>query len=326
MAIGKSIKRLDISSLRMDGNPRTSRGMKLEKLQASFETHGYQADSAIMVEEVAENDYLVLRGNRRTAAAQDLQKNNSEVFDRVFSDGKIPAIVCKGLTDQERILLRIDHSDELDREPLDDEGLFNAVLQLCKIGLKQEQIAKHLNLWKIDKATKKRVPNRSLVQRRVELAKLPQKVQDEFRVLFRDGQNATPVRVSQIPALYKEYNSHYLENPDGTIKFWDLWDDCCTPKEDKEGKPAKAGQALSPKKATEFAQMSQSKTVRNCLLAVTGQGQVTLEEVDRTAILAETAQVTLEKIKNHLGDKDYNDFLTEVFQATKEATPEEVEA
>jgi hypothetical protein len=214
--------------------------------------------------------------------------------------------------------LRIDHSDEMDREPLDDEGLFNAVSQLAKAGLTQEKIATHLNLWKTEKKSGKRVPNRSLVQRRVELAKLPQRIQDEYRQLMQKGLDATPVRWSMIPALYKEFSKTFDTAPDGTIEFWEKWDKCCTPSEDKAEKgKSPGGRALSPKKATEKAQLAQSKSIRDLMLCVVGLGEKTFDEIDKAVVLAETAQITLGKIQAYLGDDDYQNFLTEVFTAEK---------
>ena len=308
MSISKTSKRIDIGSLIHEGNPRTQPTMKLDKLMASYTTHGYQADSAIMVEETEPGQFLVLRGNRRSLAAIELGKTDKEAFDRIFPDGKMPAIVCKGITDQERILLRVDHSADMDREPLDDEGLFNAVCQLCRADLTQEEIAGHLSLWSIDKKTQEKKPNRSLVQRRVELAKLPQKVQDEFRILMRKGTSETPVRWSMVSGLYKKYKANHIEYPDGNMEFNELWDKCTTPKDEQKETQTTKG-SLSAKKAEDFSMLSQSNGAKQLLLSVTGQGKSTFADLDVEILRGEQAIALLGRIKEHLGEADYQALL-----------------
>ncbi len=319
MALGKTVKRIDISSLEHDGNPRTADGMKLDKLMASYETHGYQADSTIMVEEKGDK-FLVLRGNRRTLAALEIRDKNQDLFARVFPDGKIPAVVAKSLTDQERILLRIDHSGEMDREPLSDEGMFNAVCQLCRVSLTQEEIAEHLNLWSLNKKTNKQVPNRSLVQRRVELAKLPQKVIDEFRILMQKGTSETPVRWSMVSTLYKKYKKNHIEYPNGDIEFNTYWEKCTTPVEDKKADSPRG--SLTAKKAEDLSMQSQSEGARALLLTMTGQGNDTFADLDVVILKGEQAVIVLDRIKIFLGNEDYNTLLSESHPIVEEVEAE----
>ena len=325
MAISKTTKRIAISDLYHDGNPRTTNGLKLDKMISSFELHGYQSDSAIMVEEKSDGRFLVLRGNRRTLAAFHLCEKKPASFANVFPDGKIPAIVCKALTNDERIKLRIDHSDVMDREPLDEEGLYNAICQLCRIPLGQVEIAKHLNLMKKDSKTGQMVPNRSIVQRKIELAKLPQTVQDEYRILMQSGEgkgrDATPVRWSMIPALHKAFQVGYPEYPDGTMAFKELWEKCTTPME-KQDESTTPPSACSAKKARDLSQVSQSSIGRDILLSVTGQGKKSFADLDLAILNGETAIATLAAIKVYLGDDDYNALLSDSLAQESETETE----
>ncbi len=322
--VSKTVKRIVFDDLVFDGNPRTKKGMKLEQMIASFVTHGYQPDSTILVEEKQDGQFLVLRGNRRSLAALELQKQDQETFDRIFSDGKIPAFVAKGISDQERILLRIDHSTELDREPLDDEGLFNAVCQLLRASLNQREIAAHLNLFTKNNKTGDLEPNRSLVQRRAELAKLPGFVQDEYRILMRKGKDVTAVRWSMIPGLYKMYSKTSVEYPDGNMEFNEKWELCKTFKDDlPEGS---VSVKLTPKKAKDFSELAQSKGVRDILLSVTGQIPTTFENVDLAILAGEQATATLVSIQDHLGKDAYNDLIARSLNGGATDDQVEVEA
>lgn len=310
MNINKTTKRIELDTLVFDDNPRTDATLHLEAMQASYAQHGYQSDSAIMVEDQENGKYLVLRGNRRTLAALDLQTKDAIAYERAFPDGKIPAIICKGLSDNERILLRIDHADDMDRVPLDDEGMFNAIAQLSRSGLGQDAVAEHLNLWLTDKATGVKKPNRSYAQQRINLAKLPAKVQNEFRILMRKGKDATPVRWGQVATLYKEYHANCVAYPDGTIKFQELWEKATKPVE--KGSNAIAGTSLTAKKAKDMALHCQSKAARALCFALTGQGDVTVESIDLTILEAESAQVTLAQIKESMGETDYSALVAEL--------------
>jgi len=319
--VSKTVKRIDINKLIFDGNPRTDVSMKIDKMIASYQTRGFEQNSTVMVEERDNGEYLVIQGNRRSISALTLQEQDREAFDRIFPDGKIPAFIAKGLSDQDRILLRIDHSTELDREPLDDEGLFNAVCQLLRAGLNQKGIASHLHLFTKNKKTGELEPNRSKVQRRAELAKLPNFVQDEYRLLMQKGNEATAVRWGMIPKLYKLYMNTYVEYPDGTVEFRELWEGCKTPKEETEG-TSTVSVKLTPKKAVDFSQLAQSVGVRDILLSVTGQSQKTFDNIDLSVLKGEQATATLSAIHDYLGNDDYNNLIAESIKAE---TTEDVE-
>ena len=321
--VAKNSKRIELSDLIFDGNPRTGVSLKLDQMISSFLVHGYQPDSAIMVEEREDGRIVVLRGNRRALAALELSNRDTEGFNRVFSDGKIPAIIVKGLSDQERILYRIDHSSELNREPLDDEGFFNAVCQLLRAGLNQKAIAKHLNLFTKNKKTGDLEPNRSLVQWRAGLAKLPSKCIEEYRILMRKGPEATSVRWSMVAGLFKLYNKSSVEYPDGTVAFNELWEKCLTPKEEQTGSLT---QSLTPKKAKDFSQYAQSVGTGNILLQVTGQTPLTFEDIDLAILAGEQAIATLNSIHDYLGKEDYNNLISESLKGESEPAEADAEA
>lgn len=315
MNVSKTVKRIAIDSLTFADNPRTPATMHLEAMVASYKLHGYQNDKPIMVEEVANGQYLVLRGNRRALAAIELGKTDMDAFNRVFSDSKIPAIMAKDLADNERILLRIDHSSELDRIPLDDEGLFLAVRQLTLTGLSQEACAEHLGLYLPAKEGKRGKPNRSVIQQRVNLAKLPKAVQSEYLILMRKGRDATPVRWGKVQSLYTAYKTECIEYPGGGPEFRKVWEKVCNP---VKTAGVTTGGTLTASGAVDKANLVQARTSKALILAITGQGKTTLADCDVKILEGEVAIVTLQNIKQYLGDNDYNSLIADSIELAVE--------
>ena len=305
---------VDVDRLFLADNVRTPECQAIPDMVASLKRHNYRNERPLVVSEKSgngESTYLVLVGNRRTLGLFWLKENEPETFVHVLPNGKVPCVVHKGLTAEEEIDLRIDHSSDLDRVPLDEWSIFTAIKQMCMAGFDtQERIAVKLGLYKTAGKSKGQ-PRREYVQVRVNLARMPQSVQDEFRKLTLD-KDLTPIRWAHVPRLYKAYNEEYTEYPDATgPKFLQLWKELTTPPEPTEKSDAdrKEPKELSPAEAIRRSQSASSKGLKQAFLAVTRQSEQDLSAIDAHLVRAEAALETLDNIRQYLGDKDYAELV-----------------
>ncbi len=328
-----------IDSLILEGNVRTQENLDVQGMVACYRKEGvFDVSTPILVSQKGDRA-LVLRGNRRTLAALWLRENDLATFEAIFPKGMIPAVVRKGLTAEEEVLLRIDHGNSKDRKPLDEFSLFNAIRQLVFIGEVQEVIAIKLDLIH-ERGKNKGKPNRPYVQPRVSLAHLPGYIQDEYRKYCYD-RNSTVFRPfssfsteegkprsNVASVLYGIYKEEMAEFPEGNgPKMKEAWEYCMTPKEVKPS--LHSGHSLSPKEAATKAAATESPALRSVLLCVTGQSDSSITEVQTRILLLEQAAKTLEVIRTHLGKEAYQTLLEEAFKAQKSQTvnaPEVVNA
>lgn len=307
---------LDVAALVFEGNVRTPECMSIPAIVESFRRHRYKSNHPLVVSEKTTPDgprYLVLCGNRRGLGLVWLRENEPETFNLALNgSGKVPGIVHKGLTKEEEVELRIDHSSDEDRVPLDEWSLFMAVKQLVQAGIDtQERIAVKLGLFK-QTGKQKGQPRREFVQVRVNLVRLPEYVQDEFRKLTLD-KATTLVRWSHVASLYKAYNQEYVEHPDGKgPEFSALWQKIITPPEaTEEGATpnVSAPKELTPAEAVKRSQSASSDGLKQALLAVTHQSKADLSEIDAHLVRAESALLILADVADYLGESEYNVLL-----------------
>lgn len=301
-------KLVSVDNLIMEDNVRTAECMHIPQMVASLRVHGFLPNHPVLVSEKKDGKFLVLAGNRRTSGILWLKENDPEAFRRAVANGRVHAVVHKGLTAEEEIDLRIDHSEDMDRVPLDQWSLFMAIKQLDSTGrYTQDQIAIKLGL--IKKTGKKSGdPRREFVQTRVNLGRLPQFVQNEFRKLTVD-KDSTPVRWNMVSGLYKVFNEEYLTHSDGKgPAFTAAWAKCMTPEEVSDSTDETAKE-LTPAEAVKRSQAANSNALKQAFLVVTRQAAGNLAEIDAAITEGESAIVMLQAIQDYLGEKDYADLI-----------------
>lgn len=320
---------IEVDLLVFDGNVRSPACMQLPQMVTSIKRHGWKPNHPLVLSEKVDRDgkitgYLVLIGNRRGLGLQFLRDKELTEYQRVLPGGKVPAIVHRGLTLEEEVDLRIDHSSDEDRVPLDDWSVFLAVKQLVQVGIDtQERIAEKLGLY-VSRGKKKGQPNRPFVQTRVHLARLPQYVQDEFEKLMIEGKDTTNVRFADIATLSKTFNAEFIDHPDGSgPEFQKVWKKALEPRVKPQAGEADAAKELSPAEAIRRSQGASSRGLRDALLVVTHQSKANLAEIDTKILNGESAISTLAEIKDYLGEKDYAELLdSSRKQAIEKAAPD----
>lgn len=302
---------IEVGSLQFADNVRTPECMAIPAMVESLTRHGFKVNHPLVVSEKPNGTYLVLVGNRRGLGLQWLAENDKEVYNRALPGGKVPAVVHKGLTTDEEIELRIDHSTDEDRVPLDEWSIFLAISQLLKAGIDtQERIAIKLGLFKL-RGKEKGKPQREYVQVRTALARLPDFVQKEYRKLTLDKDD-TPVRWTKVLSLYKTYNEEYVTHPDGDgPKFKAYWQKIMTPPkmEEEVADGQREPKELSAAEAVKRSQSASSTGLRQALLAATRQSATDLSEIDASMVAAESALRTLKDIKDYMGEKDFAELI-----------------
>jgi hypothetical protein len=305
---------VNVDALYFEGNPRTDACMRIPEMVAGLRLHGFRDDQPLVLSEKDREggkEYLVLCGNRRGTGLTFLRDNHPEDFARALSvhPGKIPAIVHVGLTTQQETEIRIDHSADLDRVPLDPWSEYLAIQQLNAIGTyTEERIAEKLGLF-TTKPDGTRTPRRSYVQPRVDLARLPKFVSDEIEKLCKEGKDATLVRWNHIVKLYGVYNKEYPGRTDGLGPlFQEAWQKIMQPVEPSADDTPKARE-LSPAEAIKRSQSASSNSLREALLIVTRQHDGNLAEIDAAILEGETAVIILKAIADHLGESAYNELV-----------------
>jgi hypothetical protein len=246
-------------------------------------------------------------------ALEWLSANEPAEFARLLPGGKVPCIVHVGLTEDEEILIRVDHGTDEDRVPLDEYSEFLAIKQLLKAwpGESQARIAEKLGIVST-KGKNKGQPNRSYVQDRVSLARLPLFVQDEYRKLWEVGKDSTPVRIAQIKTLYTAYNAEFATYPDGDgPEFSAKWSEVMNPVDNT----VSADDSATPKdlKASEAktrAMGCNSKTLRRVLLALTNQGGDVVA-LDASIASLETDSQILSDIRLLVGADEFAKIVSE---------------
>lgn len=324
------------------GNVRTDKCLKLHKMIASLRTHGYKRNHPLVVslkgvavgsnpvEAIAAGaDALLLCGNRRYLSIAAIREQQPALYTSLFPTGSIPALVYVGLSEKEEALIRLDHSEDEDREPLDEFSEFLSVKQLVRAGYGTEAgIAAKLGKVKLlkDGTTE---PNRSWAQPRVALAGLPRFVQDAFRQLCED-KRSTNLRIAHIMKLAKAINddvrfaskekvnpvndagTHFADG--GGPAFTALWGkivagelNTAKPEKPESGEADEQSKMMSSGDLQKRVGALESRIVKNACRAVLDvHASPSLSDVDDAGSRAEVAEALLSDIANCLGEKDFS--------------------
>ncbi len=308
---------VNVDDLHFEDNVRSEQCLDIPGIVASYKRAGcFKVNHPLVVSAKDNGKLLVLNGNRRGIGLVFLRDNDPSEYKRICPKGRVPAVVHKGLTVEEEVDLRIDHSSDEDRVPLDEWSIFLAIRQLVGVGIDtQENIARKLGLYKT-KGKDLGKPNRQIVQPRVNLARLPRFVQDEFGKLCLD-KSSTAVRWSHISGLYKAYNTEYVEHPnaDGPL-FQAAWEKALTPIERQE--TTNDAKELSPASAVQRSQAASSEGLKSVLLVVTNQSDLNLATIDAKILEGETALSLLTSIQAYLGETEYAELVSAATQQTEE--------
>lgn len=308
---------IELKNLRFADNVRTAECMAIPAIVESFRRHGFKVNHPLVVSEKPGDDgatFLVLCGNRRGIGLNWLQEHDSETLTQVLPNGKVPAIVHKGLTREEETDLRIDHSADEDRVPLDEWSIYLAIKQLVQSRIDtQERIAVKLGLLK---KTGKNAgkPQREYVQSRTNLVRLPAFVEEEYRKLTLDKES-TNVRWNQVPTLYKLFNKEYVEHGENGPEFQTYWTKITSPPEVIPS-DAPDPKELTPSDAVKRSQSASSAGLKAALLIVTKQSAEDLADVDARLVAAESALRILGDVKAYLGEREFAEMVD---AATKQA-------
>jgi len=316
-------KELDILTLSSGENVRSEKSLGLASMINSIKTRGWLADSLLTVSIRADGTLRVLRGNRRTLAAQELKRIDPDAFARAFPSGSLVRChVFTGLTYDQEVLIRNDHSKDLDAKTLSDWELFLAVKQYVKVGGHTESgIAIAMGRYSKDK-NDNQVPDRSFIQKRVQLATLPDFVQTEYQKLWEGTKSDTAVRVSDIPkfaaaiaADVKADRSGMGVSPidgkpleysaGGGPEFLKVWNLIMVPTstEAVEAEETKetAKPVISHKELSSKIGSFEGRLIKTVLRAVCGETPVTLVECDTICLQLEMDQRDMNTIAKYLG-------------------------
>lgn len=312
MAKQPSVTKLfDFDNLYRADNVRSDACKRIPDMVASIKLNGFKVNHPLVVSLKADGRGLVLCGNRRTEAVEHLRDNDPDAFKAALPGGKIPCVIYTGLTEEEEIVLRIDHGPQEDRVPLDEWSEFLAIKQLLRAfpGESQAKIAEKLGIMN-KKGKNAGQPNRPYVQVRVNLARLPGFIQDEFQKLCTAGKDASPVRWSDVKDLYTAFNAEFATYPEGDgPQLRTAWEKIMNPAPKPEAtEDGKKPAALSPDGAKARAQAAASKLIKRVLLAVTNQGG-DLVEVDAKILQAETDSEILGMVREYLGPDEYGSLV-----------------
>lgn len=315
---GGNIQMFPISRLFRKDNVRTPATEKIDQMVASLKRHGFKKNHPIVVSlkgkpiDKSGHDGLVLCGNRRVLGVEFLYANDPDSFARIFPDGMIPAIIHEDLTEEQEALIRNDHGTDEDRVPLDEWGEFLAVKQLVRAGYATERgIAEKMGKYVTNAKTGAKEPARSWAQPRVNLARLPQFVQDEMQKYCEQRSDGgavvgslSRIRWSDVMRLTKPFNKEFLAYPNGDgPEFKKVWDDIIgrTDESDDPNKPVNVTAA----NAIDLAKAVSSRNLREALTCLVKKGRPGFADIDAALVKAETAEAVLTDIADYMGAKEF---------------------
>ena len=316
LTVGGVAKLLALHLLFRRDNVRTAATLQLPAMVASIVKHGFKPNHPLVVSEKRDGRYLVLCGNRRAEAIETILANQPEIAERLFPTGEVPCVVYVGLTDEQEAIIRIDHGKDEDRVPLDEFGEFLAIRQLVRAGYDtQAGIAEKMGWYKTSKKTGITEPNRSKVQPRVNLAQLPQFVQDEMQ-RYCEEPSQSNLRWSSIAKLFKCYNEEFRQFPDGNGPvFQAAWKEALAgPETTGTDLPIKP---ITPADAEKRSKLVGSRNLRDALMTFAGVGAVSLVDIDGAIVRAESAEATLSEIADYLGEVDFATLVAEASENAK---------
>lgn len=312
-------------------NPRPAEEFETAGIVESYRKFGYRPEYPITVSIRKDGSTVALRGNRRLSAALILRDTEPETFARVFPKGEIPALIHKGLNDSEEILLAVDHTGELDRKGLSKWGEFRAISALMLKGevAGRYAIAEKLGLVKVqvDNGKTVRTVQGPYVQKRMELARLPDFVQSAFKGCPMFGGADGRFKQAQISRLLKLYNSERdVAAKAGTRtgpQFDAAWSEIVTPAA-VEGGSDSAGtiMKLTRKQFADRAVTCKSDIVRTCMEVAAGAVDAAIiGNLDSRGLTLEAAERKLVELSEYYGEADFAATLTAAHNLYVEAHP-----
>lgn len=305
-------------------NVRTEENVKakLPQMISSIRRNGFKRNHPLVVSKKTDGRYLVLCGNRRTEGLEVILASNKEEFDKICPDGKVPAIVYENLTPDQEIVMRIDHSPEEDRLPLDEWETCLAVFQLVKAGHRNRMdVAEKLGQV-VTRPNGTIEARGSWAQPRINLARLPRYVQELFRdwMLAKKARKADtpPLKWTDVAELYKTYSAEFSKHPEGRGP---LMQELISKITDPGRKTTPKARPMSATKVTEEAKLYSSPELQATMLIVAGvyEGEATLDQIDVELQKKDIAMKTLNEIMNHLGEEGFKSLMDEIEAANQEA-------
>lgn len=146
---------------RMDTGPDSS-------LWKDMDANGFRDDKPLVVAKVGDR-YRVIQGHRRFKVATGIREKNPDKLDR------LPCLVFSNLSEMDELRMLV---DQFHTQSLNDFETYLAVKRLLTTGLSEEQIGQQIG------------KSRGFVQRRKQIARLPQKVEDLYRANAEGGKDA----------------------------------------------------------------------------------------------------------------------------------------
>jgi hypothetical protein len=303
-------------------NPREE--MDVPNMVASFRHKGFIVGAPVTVSKRDDDTFVVLRGNRRTSAAQWLSANEPETFKRVFSDGKIACLVLTGLSLAEETALLIDHGRELDRRALSKREELRAIRQLMKAGIKgRDAIARALDLISVsigDDGKRVEKVRSSYVQPRLNLLSLPASIVAKYVAessMFGGKNNV--IKQSTISALYTALSNDRKAGNIGENGFGpelsSAWETLVNTPAATSDAPVKY---IAESKAKGLLQEVESRSLNNALTYFGGFSKtLRLSEIDGACVAAESAQVMLADIADCIGPVEFAALCEKAVSAAK---------
>lgn len=319
--VSETPEKIPFADLVWEDNVRTSKTLQLPHMIYSLKTRGYNPKYPIVVSKKSAKKFLVLCGNRRTEALKAIKESEPEIYKIILPDGKLPALVLENMTEDEEAIIRNDHSSEEDRVALDEVGEFLAIRQLVKAGYADSQADIAAKMNKFTERNGVQEPNRSYIQPRVNLARLPKTVQDEFIKLWNEGKNSTPVRISQLAKLFKLYQDGRKSGKlDGGQEFLNFWASCVHPAESDDPGEGPKSKMLTKSEVESTAGSLASGAVAWTLYKVAGnkvedpetKQPMDFKDIDQYALRGEQALSDLIAIAEHLGKKEFDTMMGDI--------------
>lgn len=343
--------KISVSDLSLySDNPRPSDEFDVSEMVTLFEKFGYRPEFPITVSTRKDGTNVVLRGNRRVSAAMTLRDNKPDVFARVFPKGEIPAVIHKGLSDSEEMLLAVDHSTELDRKGLSPWGIFRAIAGLMtRADIKgRYAIAEKLGLVKVQQVGGKwtRSVQGPYVQKRMDLARLPEFVQAAYKnsPMFGGTDARFPqVEIGKLRKIYdKERNIAASLGKATGPEFDAAWNAICNPPTAETADTDAGILRLTRKQFADRAVSCKSLLVKQCMEVAGGVVDATIiGTLDNRGIALEESERNQTMLYEFLGEKEFGTLLdnakaayatahppkaTEAKEVAKVEEPEEVNA
>jgi hypothetical protein len=312
-------------------NPRPADEFDVAEMVTLYGKFGYRPEFPITVSQRKDGTTVVLRGNRRLTAALTLRDTQPDMFAKVFPKGEIPAIIHKGLSDSEEMLLAVDHSTELDRKALSPWGIFRAIAGLMGRGEIKGRyaIAEKLGLVKVQTVDGKtvRTVQGPYVQKRMDLARLPEFVQSAYKSspMFggSDGR-FSQIAVGKLRKIYdKERNTAATLGKATGPEFDAAWSALLNPPTVESADGSDTGiLRLTRKQFADRAVSCKSLLVKQCMEVAGGVVDATIiGTLDNRGVALEECERNNTMIFEFVGSDGYADLLGKAKVAYAAAHP-----